>query len=147
MIKLIIPGRPLAAPRARHGSFGVYNPKRYMEWKKKVSQQMHIDMKKEDDILWIRKGARIRFEAIFKRPGKAPKGVSISDWNSGLRIRRLSKPDSDNLDKANKDALKEAICKSIEIDDCVFENGNSDRYYAAIGEDEQTILYIEKLED
>jgi len=152
---LTIPGLPKATPRHRSGMNHdktksiSYMPSEYTQWKQQIAMVIVSQMRKHE-WKWMVNGARVSIEFIMPRPAKCPKGLNAAEWNTGQRVRRLSKPDADNFWKGYVDAMTLAISETLrfsEWDDCMAEIGPTNRWYAAVGELPHAVMYVEPLDN
>ena len=157
-LTLTIAGIPKATPRPRStvrqakgkqkAVARSYMPSKYVEWKQR-NVVLLAGQLAEQDWHWMKGGARVSIEVVFARTQKCPKGINPKEWSAGVRVRRLSKPDCDNLWKGAVDAMTVALNEQlgfVEWDDCMAETGPSNRWYAAMGEEPFMRLYVEPLD-
>ena len=155
---LTILGNPKATPRHRatvmqakgnkKARARAYMPSKYVDWKSSTATVIARQMA-EEDWQWMKDGARVSIEVVFVRPQKCPKGIDPKEWKAGTRVRRLSKPDCDNLWKGVVDAMTVAINEKLcftDWDDCMAETGPSNRWYAAIGEEPSVTMKVAPLD-
>lgn len=150
-ITLSLPGDPLACPRPRAVVRGKraasYMPTEYTEAKTSLAAAIVAALDGSRPA-WLLCGARLSLVAVFPRPATRPATVDKLAWKSGARVRRLSRPDADNLWKAYADALTVALgCVGLPWDDALLEIGATDRYYAAVGEAAGVVLRLCPLVD
>lgn len=157
-VVLLIPGDPVATPRHRSAVRGgracSYMPTEYTDWKEATAAGFAGQLLADRPgfallVAAMELGVRVRIDVVFARPKSRPKGVDPAQWKAGGRVRRLAKPDADNLWKAAVDALCLAMVERFGLvawDDCCCEIGASDRWYAAVGEAPHVRLVVEQLE-
>lgn len=152
---LTIPGLPKAAPRPRSGmnkaktESVTYNDPEYSKWKSGTAMVISANMKKHD-WKWMIQGARISIDFIFPRTKKCPDKVNESEWATGGRVRRLCVPDCDNSWKGYVDAMTIGIKTTLRFpqwDDCMAEIGQTNRWYAAVGELPHAVMHVEPLDN
>ena len=157
-LTLTITGIPKATPRPRSAVRQAkgkqkavarsYMPPEYVEWKQRNVALLAGQIAAQD-WQWMKDGARVSIEVVFPRPATRPKSINPTEWKAGTRVRRLSKPDCDNLWKGAVDAMTVAINEQLgfaEWDDCMAEFGQSNRWYGAIGEEPFMRLHVEPLD-
>ena len=145
-IELIIPGDPIAQPRAKATAFNgharMYTPAGKV-------QDYKATIRLAAEAAWKEAGAapftgplRIDCEWVFARPkGHYGTGKNAAALKPKAPHWHTAKPDRDNVDKAVLDALKGFICDDRQV--CV---GDLRKRYAMIGETPRTIICIEELE-
>jgi len=122
--------RPRACIRGSHA--GVYDPGTADAWKAKICSE-----------LWgarspVTGPIRVDIVFLFSRPAR----LCRKKDHPG-RIRHISKPDRDNLDKAVLDALTDV---GIWGDDCQVCSGLIDKYYVAVEEKPGAEIKIYRLD-
>lgn len=155
---LHLPIEPIGCPRPRAtfrgGYAGVHMPETYRRWQVKATNLIVEEIKR---VGWgafaehlTDNGARISVFAVFPRPASRSDWIPLEVWRAGGRIRRLRKPDADNVLKAVIDALQCAIVERYGVaawDDSRLEVGSVDRWTAAKGEEPHIRMTLEPLED
>ena len=142
--------RPRATIRGAHAS--VHMPKNYRTWQTKATTLIVEEIKRVGWTAFAEhltdNGARISVVAVFPRPASRSDWIPLEAWKAGGRVRRLRKPDADNLLKAVVDALQCAIVERYGVtawDDCRLEVGSVDRWTAAKGEAPWIDVYLDPL--
>lgn len=120
MVKLIIPGEPVAKGRPRVTRWGTYTPEKTKNYETLVKELFYI----EHGQALLEGQLEIDIKAYFKIPkstSKKQKNLMIAG-----KIRPTKKPDADNILKIIGDALNNIAYK----DDKQIVSANIEKYYS-----------------